>query len=744
METVMHRTTAKKAASKKAGEGPTQNRPLPAERVFSLVATLLESPRAMTREEILDRLKELYVPHGTPAPDPETLRKMFERDKRLIKDMGLPLVTAPVGESCPGDPDDGALGYRIEESDLHVPEIQLDEGQRMLLLAVVQTLLSTPGFPLREDLCMAAHKVLLASGEGKPLLGKGPVSHMMMDVQGWSLGERELTLVKTALLAVHERRRLVLSYRAAGHDQVTDRVVDPYGITLVDGSWLITGMCHLRGQVRTFSLGRVLDMAIEDPDCAGAQFEVPAHFCAKDVVREPPWLYRVHDPLTVVIEVDEDFEWHAAALIGCEKREKKAGAVRFEVQATNADALVELAIAHGPRLRILSPSQVSSRVVEEIRRLGAGVVPGVLAAAAPRRRTRARSSAPSRRARRDDAMGRLRRFAFLVSYLSTHHEVDLAHLGTMLGVSEAVLASDLERLSVCGVYPSTDFRLFDVSVDQEASLVRFRRNPVSSLARPVRLDRREVVALLLAFKALRDGIAPPFDWAADHVMREVIRTAGHEAETAVRELESRVSMGSRHDMSFDIFYELSRAVGEKRRVRMDYYTQGRDSQQERTVHPYVLVCSLGRWYLIAHCELRGEVRTFRLDRIRSARIVDGRFEAPAGFDPRTHMASGIFPPGPGQDGERVVVAFDPAFVRQHRDLGRRATRGPDGESHVSFGVPADRFESFVSWLVSMGTSFRIVGPDALISCLEARRSRLLSAYSTANWPSGSDGYNGPT
>ena len=96
-------------------------RPLPAERVFSLVATLLAAGKPLTREEIMERLRELYVPLGSAEPETETLRKMFERDKRLLKDMGLPLVTVESGQPGGEDLEDGTSGYRIDEDDLHVP-----------------------------------------------------------------------------------------------------------------------------------------------------------------------------------------------------------------------------------------------------------------------------------------------------------------------------------------------------------------------------------------------------------------------------------------------------------------------------------------------------------------------------------------------------------------------------------------------------------------------------------------------
>ena len=53
---------------------------------------------------------------------------------------------------------------------------------------------------------------------------------------------------------------------------------------------------------------------------------------------------------------------------------------------------------------------------------------------------------------------------------------------------------------------------------------------------------------------------------------------------------------------------------------------------ERTLLPYGLVAHAGRWYVAGHDATRGEIRTFRLDRISAPTVRDGTFAAPDDFD----------------------------------------------------------------------------------------------------------------
>ena len=71
------------------------------------------------------------------------------------------------------------------------------------------------------------------------------------------------------------------------------------------------------------------------------------------------------------------------------------------------------------------------------------------------------------------------------------------------------------------------------------------------------------------------------------------------------------------------------------------YTAADGRASERTVHPYALVAHSGRWYVTGADPGIGQDRTFRLDRIASARTLPGSFEPPAGLDPAGQLVSGL-------------------------------------------------------------------------------------------------------
>jgi len=79
-------------------------------------------------------------------------------------------------------------------------------------------------------------------------------------------------LVATLSSAVQQRRQVRLRYQAWGGDE-SERAFDPYGIVFYEGYWYTAGYCHLRHDLRTFRLDRVVTL-----EPLEASFERPADF----------------------------------------------------------------------------------------------------------------------------------------------------------------------------------------------------------------------------------------------------------------------------------------------------------------------------------------------------------------------------------------------------------------------------------------------------------------------------------
>lgn len=60
--------------------------------------------------------------------------------------------------------------------------------------------------------------------------------------------------------AVAQGRQLAIRYHSAARDEVTDRVVDPVAVVVLDGHWYLDAYCHRAGGLRRFRVDRMLEV----------------------------------------------------------------------------------------------------------------------------------------------------------------------------------------------------------------------------------------------------------------------------------------------------------------------------------------------------------------------------------------------------------------------------------------------------------------------------------------------------
>ncbi|MEO6987525.1 MAG: WYL domain-containing protein [Aquihabitans sp.] len=151
------------------------------------------------------------------------------------------------------------------------------------------------------------------------------------------------------------------------------------------------------------------------------------------------------------------------------------------------------------------------------------------------------------------------------------------------------------------------------------------------------------------------------------------------------------------------------AVIERRRLRFSY------NRVDRTVLPYRMQFSRGRWYLIGFDEGRGEIRNYRIGRIEGS-ITTG--DEPAAFDPPEEPVAGVTmsPWSLHEDPEPVEaeVWFDPAVrVAVRADLRGDGIVVRDDDDGLVVRLPVTYHEGFRSWILSYLDRAEVLGPPGL-------------------------------
>ncbi|MGZ3626919.1 MAG: helix-turn-helix transcriptional regulator [Ktedonobacteraceae bacterium] len=163
---------------------------------------------------------------------------------------------------------------------------------------------------------------------------------------------------------------------------------------------------------------------------------------------------------------------------------------------------------------------------------------------------------------------------------------------------------------------------------------------------PLMLTEDEALALtlgLLVAKRLGLTIAAPAVEGAlakiDRVLPEALRERVQAVqETLVLDSISNDRYSSSPESSVVLTFSI--ATQQEKRVWMRYQS-GQAAETERAIDSYGLIFHAGLWYTVAYCHLRKDLRTFRLDRVVEAELLEESFIRPPDFNSLDHLRRSI-------------------------------------------------------------------------------------------------------
>ncbi|MEU1227149.1 WYL domain-containing protein [Streptomyces sp. NPDC005828] len=311
-----------------------------------------------------------------------------------------------------------------------------------------------------------------------------------------------------------------------------------------------------------------------------------------------------------------------------------------------------------------------------------------------------------------NAIDQTRRMLSLVTYLRERPGAHVADVARAFGITEDELISDLDVLPMCG----TSFRggdLLDIDTDGDRI---WWHNP-DDVAEPLRLAADEATALLVAARAVATlpGLRESDRDALLRATAKLEAAAGEAAGASARLSVTFESEGG-------VFAEVDRAISERRRLWVRYYSPARDELTEREVDP-IRLFAVGHTYMEAWCRLSEARRTFRLDRVVEIRILD-EHAAPPELELRD-LSEGLV--HPSADDPEVVVEVGPGgrWVAEYYPHDR-AEELQDGGLRITLRTPDPA--SLRRLALRLGSDGRIVAPAELADSARTAAAAALAAY----------------
>jgi predicted DNA-binding transcriptional regulator YafY len=204
-----------------------------------------------------------------------------------------------------------------------------------------------------------------------------------------------------------------------------------------------------------------------------------------------------------------------------------------------------------------------------------------------------------------------------------------------------------------------------------------------------------------------------------------------QSEVSAKELRKRIKvfgMSARKNV-LENFEEVGVSLLKRQRLHLSYYSKGKDELTERAVSPQRLIFYRDNWYLDAYCHFRKGLRSFAMDGIRTAHVLEDKATEVPEKELHENFAEsyGIFS---GKATQRAKLRFTPEKARW---VSAETWHGQQVSSFDKAGNYTLEFDynqdpELVMEIMKHGDGVEVIGPASLKSKVRAELEKALKKY----------------
>jgi proteasome accessory factor C len=631
-------------------------------RQLSLISFLMAERRPVSALEIKQDVE------GYSQMNDEAFARRFYADRAELDSLGIHLKVDKPAEGYYE-----AENYSLPPENFYLPAIEFTDEE---LGALRMSLSLLDGeFAYAEPLRLALQQ--LSWGKPSPLDAPEELSVALAVTAG--AGGRDLSQrLSKVETAIFRRKTIVFDYYTIGRDAQEARKVDPYHLLYKGGQFYLIGYSHERDDTRVFRVSRIRGK-VGYSSKAEHDFNRPEEFDPREYAVRTDW--QLGDPIgRARIWLSNRIDWLARRHFGHAGQVTEADdGVIFETDYANARQMVSWVLGLGEHARVEGPPEL----VDEWRQRLELVIERHTTAPELAKEIDPVVEEVEDEEDRESSPIRPERFARLVTLagilIETAREgkkLDVAELCERLQVSETELRQDVDVLNVVNFGGGSYVLYAEVQGDQ----IEVDPEPYGdNFARPARLLPLEAKSLVAAIDLIGEHLP---EGSLASARQRIVDALGQ--DPAVEGLQITTAKGD----DSEIARVVSGAIAEHRMLEIEHYKEELDEFTKRRIEPYKLMNGQEGWYVHAWDPEKDDTRSFRLDRIRSATVLDESFEPRPGIEPDIH---GWPRTGEVADARRARVWMAPDRARWAREDKSVVAELADGAVIVELPYAGHRY-----------------------------------------------------
>lgn len=198
-----------------------------------------------------------------------------------------------------------------------------------------------------------------------------------------------------------------------------------------------------------------------------------------------------------------------------------------------------------------------------------------------------------------------------------------------------------------------------------------------------------------------------------------------ELKNTIRNVD--IIKGKNSEVNPDYEKLINSAIEKKNQIEIEYYSFNSDECTRRVVNPYAIILNDGYLCVEAYCTLRKSVRTFRISRIQSIKLLDSHFEVSSEF--MINRQNRQFIHLTGENIKHIILEFDKETGRFIKEYEKSlADDIKDIDDKVIFEKNCPINGEVIRWILGFGSGVKVIEPEELVDKVKEEINKMYNIY----------------